>query len=68
MLSEQAQAVLTVMQQHPRWVVRIDQQNGYTFGLGQLDVHGALAGLPVAIFDELLTAGLIQRLQVNQLA
>jgi hypothetical protein len=67
MLSEQAQAVLTIMQQRPWWVVRVDQQYGYTFGLGQADRYGALVGLPSAVFDELLAAGLIQRLKVYQM-
>lgn len=67
MLSEQAQTVFAVMQQRPLWVVRIDSHRGYTFGLGKSDVNEPLANLPIAVLDELLTAGLIQRIKVYRI-
>lgn len=67
MLSEQAQSVLNIMQQRPMWVVRVDQQAGCTFGLRKADIGMSLADLPVAIFDELSTAGLIQQVKVYRI-
>lgn len=64
MLSKQAQIVLTIMQQRPLWIVRIDQQQGYTSDWGKAATHAPLGNLPVAVFDELLVAEVIRCIKV----